>query len=246
MSEPFFGNFDLALISLYLFWIFFAGLIIYLQRENMREGYPLVDENGKETANQGLFGVPIGKKTFNLPHGRGAVTVPDDRVETRDIAVTRTMPSEGYPHAPTGDPLVDGVGPASYAMRQDVVELDGEGHVKIVPLKTASAFRHVAGLDPRGLDVLDRNGAVVGTVTDMWVDKPESLVRYLQFDLADGGGARLVPITMARITRKGVIVSSLTAPYFAKVPTTKSDAQITLLEEEKVMAFYAGGKLYAN
>ena len=37
----FFGNVDLAQISLYAFWLFFAGLVIYLQRENMREGYPL-------------------------------------------------------------------------------------------------------------------------------------------------------------------------------------------------------------
>ena len=31
----FFGNVDLAQISLYAFWLFFAGLVIYLQRENM-------------------------------------------------------------------------------------------------------------------------------------------------------------------------------------------------------------------
>ena len=39
--EPFFSNFDIAQLSLYLFWAFFIGLVIYLQRENMREGYPL-------------------------------------------------------------------------------------------------------------------------------------------------------------------------------------------------------------
>ena len=39
--EPFFSNFDIAQLSLYLFWAFFFGLVIYLQRENMREGYPL-------------------------------------------------------------------------------------------------------------------------------------------------------------------------------------------------------------
>ena len=46
MSQTFFGNFDLAQLSLYLFWLFFAGLVIYLQRENMREGYPLESEQG--------------------------------------------------------------------------------------------------------------------------------------------------------------------------------------------------------
>ena len=34
-------NVDLAQVMLYLFWIFFAGLVIYLRREDRREGYPL-------------------------------------------------------------------------------------------------------------------------------------------------------------------------------------------------------------
>jgi photosynthetic reaction center H subunit len=32
---------DVAQLVLYCFWIFFAGLIYYLHRENKREGYPL-------------------------------------------------------------------------------------------------------------------------------------------------------------------------------------------------------------
>ena len=31
----FFGNVDLAQISLYAFWLFFAGLVIYLQRKKL-------------------------------------------------------------------------------------------------------------------------------------------------------------------------------------------------------------------
>ncbi|NNU79371.1 photosynthetic reaction center subunit H [Halovulum dunhuangense] len=245
MSEPIFGNFDLALIALYLFWAFFAALIIYLQRENMREGYPLEMEDGSLAPNQGPFPVPDRKKTFHLPHGRGDVTVPDDRVETRELALHQPIPVSGYPFEPTGDPMADGVGPASWAARQDWPELDGHGHVKIVPMRMAEAYHHAAGRDPRGMDVLDRHGKVVGKVTDMWVDKPELLVRYLEMELPDGGH-RLIPINSARIMRKGVSVRNLTEPFFARVPTTKSDSQITLLEEEKIMAFYAGGQLYAG
>jgi photosynthetic reaction center H subunit len=40
MVDPFFGNFDLASLSLWIFWAFFAVLIYYLQTENMCEGYP--------------------------------------------------------------------------------------------------------------------------------------------------------------------------------------------------------------
>ncbi len=76
MTEPIFGNIDLALVSLYAFWLFFAGLIYYLQTENMREGYPLEDDDGKPAAGPGLFPLPK-PKTFLLPHGRGEVTVPN-------------------------------------------------------------------------------------------------------------------------------------------------------------------------
>jgi hypothetical protein len=41
VGTEFFGNFDLASAAIWLFYIFFAGLIYYLQTENMREGYPL-------------------------------------------------------------------------------------------------------------------------------------------------------------------------------------------------------------
>ena len=41
------GNyFDGATIALYAFWLFFAGLIIYLRREDKREGYPLQSPQG--------------------------------------------------------------------------------------------------------------------------------------------------------------------------------------------------------
>ncbi|MDZ7599699.1 MAG: hypothetical protein U5J82_15785 [Desulfobacterales bacterium] len=46
VGVTFFGNFDLASLSIWLFWVFFALLIYYLQTENMREGYPLETEDG--------------------------------------------------------------------------------------------------------------------------------------------------------------------------------------------------------
>ena len=35
------SNIDVAQVVLYVFWIFFAGLIFYLRQEDRREGYPL-------------------------------------------------------------------------------------------------------------------------------------------------------------------------------------------------------------
>ena len=65
MENAFFGNFDLASLSIWLFWIFFALLIYYLQTENMREGYPLENDDGSVAANQGPFPLPK-EKTFKL------------------------------------------------------------------------------------------------------------------------------------------------------------------------------------
>ena len=41
VGVTFFGNFDLASLSIWLFWGFFALLVYYLQTENMREGHIL-------------------------------------------------------------------------------------------------------------------------------------------------------------------------------------------------------------
>jgi photosynthetic reaction center H subunit len=51
---------DAAQIALYAFWIFFAGLIIYLRREDKREGYPLDSPQGPR---EGWPTVPA-KKTY--------------------------------------------------------------------------------------------------------------------------------------------------------------------------------------
>lgn len=248
MTATFYGNVDLASVALWLFWLFFALLIYYIQRENMREGYPLETDDGKPAPNQGLFPVP-DDKTFVLPHGRGQVTVPSGQTPERsDIALARTAESNGFPFVPTGDPMADGVGPASWAPRRDVPELDGKGHPKIVPMAATEHFHVAAGRDPRGMPVVAGDGATVGTVTDMWIDEPEQLVRYLELELdpAWGEGRRLLPLTMARIRSDKVSVGAIFGKHFAGIPQNASPRQVTLLEEDKITGYYAGGTLYAS
>lgn len=165
-----FGNFDLALISLYLFWLFFAGLIYYLQTENMREGYPLEDEEGNPAPSPSIFPLP-SPKTFRLPHGRDEKTVPNYLSEDRTLALDPPKENRGFPLQPTGDPMRDGVGAAAWAPRRDEPELDGKGHPKIVPMREIPDFSVSAGRDPRGLPVEAGDGVVVGTVVEMWIDE---------------------------------------------------------------------------
>ncbi len=248
MTEPFFGNFDLASLTLWLFWIFFALLIFYIQRENMREGYPLEDDDGNTSANQGMFPVP-DDKTFKLPHGRGEKSVPSGQTPERpNLPLEKTAHGNGFPFAPTGDPMADGVGPASWAPRRDVPELDGHGHPKIVPMSGNDHFNVAAGRDPRGLPVQAGDGEVVGKITDMWLDAPEQLVRYLEVELDGdhGGGKRLIPLPMARIRKDRVKVRSIFGKHFAGVPQHAATHQVTLLEEDKITGYYAGGTLYAS
>lgn len=248
VGTTFFGNFDLASAAIWAFWIFFAGLIYYLQTENMREGYPLVDEQGKPAPNQGPYPVPADK-TFHLRDGRGELALPSgQRGDRDDLALAQTSRAAGSPYVPTGDPMIDGVGPAAWAPRRDIPELDAHGHVKIKPMSMLAEFKVSAGRDPRGLVVVGGDGEIVGRIVDMWVDVPESLVRFMTVDLnPEGSGkTRLIPINMARIKSDRVVVRSLFAHNWDNVPTIAAADQITLLEEEKIMAYFAGGTLYAS
>jgi len=250
VGVTFWGNVDLASIAIWLFWIFFAGLIIYIQRENMREGYPLVDDDGKDL---GISGWPLPEpKTLDLGHGRGKVVVPSAENEEfhdrKDLALARTSTSGGAPYVPTGDPMIDGVGPASWAPRRDLPELDAAGHPKIRPMTMLPEFRVTAGRDPRGKPVVAGDDEVVGRIIDMMIDVPEHIVRFLVVDLnPEGTGQhRLIPMNLCRVRSDRVTVRSIYGRNFPGVPSTAASDQVTLLEEDKIMAYYAGGTLYAD
>jgi photosynthetic reaction center H subunit len=101
-----------------------------------------------------------------------------------------------------------------------------------------------AGRDPRRLPVQASDHVIVGNISDMWVDGAEQMVRYLEVTL-NRGGKRLIPMPMAKIHADRVKVSSIPSELFASVPTTRSSTEVTLLEEDKISAFYGGGTLYA-
>ena len=62
------GTIDVAQVTIYLFWIFFVGLVVYLRREDRREGYPLFSEPSNTYKSGDTFFIPP-PKVFRLPHG---------------------------------------------------------------------------------------------------------------------------------------------------------------------------------
>jgi photosynthetic reaction center H subunit len=235
---------DVAQLVLYAFWIFFAGLVYYLVRENHREGYPMETESGRGA----ITGWPIPEpKTFKLAHG-GEAVVPNLTPSPQTLKAAPAHAWAGAPLVPTGDnPMLDGVGPGARADRPEVPDMDFEGQVKIVPLRLAADFEPSAkDTDPRGLPVLGGDGETGGTVVDLWVDKAESLFRYLEVETAGGARRVLLPINFARIKRDHVFVRAILGEQFAAVPGTRSADQVTMLEEEKVMAYFGAGLLYAE
>lgn len=244
------GYFDVAQVVLYLFWFFFAGLIYYLHRENKREGYPLdssrTDRSGGRVLVRG-FPAPPKPKTYKLPHG-GTFTAPNAKRDTRPIAARPVAGFPGAPLEPTGNPMLDCVGPGAYAERADDPDLTYDGQLKIVPLRVAKDFSIVASPDPRGKPVIGADRKIGGTVVDLWVDRSECVLRYLEVEVQVAGGTRLVllPATFSKVRKRHVEVDSILSRQFAQVPGLRQPERVTLLEEERICAYYGGGTLYAT
>ena len=183
MFNEFTSYIDLAQVSLYIFWIFFAGLIVWLRREDRREGYPLEGDRTRRLGMaNGLLLFP-SPKLFLRPDG-SEYWAPDFLRDERDMDAERSVESDGHPYEPTGNPLLSGVGPAAWVEREDEPELTREGHVAIVPMRAAPEYSISAGSDPIGWPVVGMDGEVAGTVVDIWIDRAEMQVRYLEVDLS--------------------------------------------------------------
>ena len=103
---------DVAQIVLYAFFIFFAGLIWYLRREDRREGYPLESEATGRPKDRGFLLIPA-PKNFHARERRNGLGA-ELRASTRGRSTPRKVePWPGAPLEPIGDPMLAGVGPGS-------------------------------------------------------------------------------------------------------------------------------------
>jgi photosynthetic reaction center H subunit len=240
------GYIDIAQMVLYAFWIFFAGLIVYLRREDKREGYPLESDRSGRVKVQGFPAIPK-PKTFQLAEG-GSVQAPREDLDPRPI---RALPNGAYlgaPLVPTGNPMLDGVGPAAFALRANHPDYTIDGEPMIVPVRVAAGYTVSSkDPDPRGMSVYGADRELAGTVRELWIDRAEPQIRYLEVETAAARRV-LLPINFAKIngSARRVNVRSILASQFATVPALASPDQITRREEDQIMAYYSSGNLYAT
>jgi photosynthetic reaction center H subunit len=162
----------------------------------------------------------------------------------------RLNPHPGNALEPTGDPMKDGLGAAAWATdRADRPDLTYDGRLRIQPMSTLDGWSvESRDPDPRGMTVVGADGAEAGVVTDLWVDLAEPTIRFLAMALANDGGEVLIPFGFVRVRRKEreIRVQALFGHHFAEIPRPRTPGQITLLEEDKIYGYFAGGYRYAD
>ena len=91
------------------------------------------------------------------------------------------------------------------------------------------------------------DGKVAGTVSEVWIDRAEHVIRYLSVDLSMVRTV-LAPMAMALVRgRQGrIVIDALTADQFTGAPVPAAPDQITFYEEERIVAYFGGGYLYAT
>lgn len=254
------GTFDVAELAFLLFFGFFIALVFYLNKESRREGYPLEDEvTGKVEESSSLF--DGDKKSFQLPHGRGTYVPEDVARDDVNVAGVQAFRAGGAPWVPTGDAMVDGMGPAAFANRSKYPDLTFDGRPRIVPIADSHELI-VSPNDPQliGWPVMAADKQMVGKVSDIWVDQAEHLIRYLEIETTTGKKV-LAPMMVASVHGNSLLdallpivsdkpeyveIDAITAEQFERVPELETAGIITRYEEDRVQAYFGGGYMYAT
>ncbi|MGY6636764.1 MAG: photosynthetic reaction center subunit H [Erythrobacter sp.] len=247
------GTFDVAEAAFLLFFVFFIALVFYLNKESRREGYPLEDELTGRIHPGSLF--DGDKKVFKLPNGRGTYIPEDVPRDPVSIPAKPAFRSAGAPYVPTGDPMIDGLGPAAWANRAKYPDVTADGRPRIIPIGNSYHEMEIAPGDPNimGWPVKAADGKIAGKITDIWTDQAEHIIRYLEVT-TNSGKKVLAPMMVAAVQTKGffgdkpelVEIDAITAEQFENVPELETPGQITRYEEDRIQAYFGGGYMYAT
>jgi photosynthetic reaction center H subunit len=254
------GTFDVAELAFLLFFGFFIALVFYLNKESRREGYPLENEVSGVVENDArLF--DGDKKSFQLPNGRGTYVPEDVARDDVNVPAVQAFRAGGAPWVPTGDAMADGMGPAAFANRAKYPDLTFDGRPRIVPIAQSHELI-VSPQDPQliGWTVVAADGVTAGTVSDIWVDQAEHIIRYLEVETTSGkkvlapmmvavvhGNSLLAKILPTTSDEKEYVeIDAITAAQFDGVPALETAGIITRFEEDRIQAYFGGGYMYAT
>jgi len=253
------GTFDVAELAFLLFFGFFVALVFYLNKESRREGYPLEEEEDGKILPASLFDGE--KKSFQLPHGRGTYVPEDVARDDINVPAVQSFRAAGAPFVPTGDAMVDGMGPAAWANRAKYPDLTFDGRPRIVPIAQSHELV-ISPNDPKlvGFPVVAADGVTVGKVSDVWVDQAEHMIRYLEVE-TNSGKKVLAPMMVAVVHGSSLIdallpitsdkpeyveIDAITAAQFDNVPALETAGTVTRYEEDRIQAYFGGGYMYAT
>ncbi|MEN3792990.1 photosynthetic reaction center subunit H [Fulvimarina sp. MAC3] len=239
---------DLPLLLVIAFFLFFLGLVYYLRSEDKREGYPLVSDRTRGTANRvSVVGFPPLPKQKSFLLQDGNVHYAPHADNERELNVRNAYNIPGSPIMPLGDPLLDGVGPASYALKQDKPFRTMDGELTLAPLRTKTDY-HLEDSGPNliGMPVYAADGDPVGTVRDLWVNDIEYFIRYVEVDMPGKEGTVLVPFAFADTHKGRMKFGMLSREQLLAVPTLGNAEYITAREEDRLNGYFAGGTLYSK
>ena len=239
--------FDVTTLLVFVFFIFFLGLIYYLCEENKREGYPMIsDVTGERELG---FPHPPEPKTYLRLEG-GSVTLPNDHERDPYLVARRVAGFPGAPLEPTGAfPMNDGIGPGAYVEMREEPFKTYDGHNTLAPMRIAQGWKILGqDPDPRGMVVAGADGAIAGEVVDFWVDRGVRCVRYLEVALAGSGEHVLAPLAFMVVSPGKRLASTraIMSGQFARIPRLRSPNEVTAREEDMISAYFAGGYLYAE
>ena len=246
MIRSFTAHIDLPQALLVAFGLFFAGLVVYLQRESKREGYPL--EPAIPDIGHPIVGFPEPPPPKAYERLEGGIAVLPQEYERRELMAKPRGFAPGDPIYPIGDPLLAGIGPGSYTLRRDTPWVMNDGTLQLEPLREATDYTCVdPDLDPRGMRVFGSDYKPAGVVYDIWIDKESKILRYVEVKLDGVADHRLVPIFYCRVSAraKELRVDCLLAAQLAKAPILRNATSITAREEDRVNGFFAGGHMYS-
>ncbi|MEM9302472.1 MAG: photosynthetic reaction center subunit H [Pseudomonadota bacterium] len=257
MSDAFTQQLDLTAILFTLFWVFFLGLVYYLQREAKREGYPLDSDRSEAVNVQGFPGLPEPKKFIVRGTEPGAPTrevfKPALETPVENPALDDKQGYWGNAGIPSGEPMGANIGPGSWVDRADHAETTLDGRDQIVPMRVGTEFGiEPDDTDPRGFAVIAGDKQTAGTLHDIWCDRGEPQIRYYEVAVTTAEGQpshkALVPVDFARVDGKRgvVLVTAITSEQFRGVPALASPDRVTLREEDRISAYYGGGMMYAT